>query len=80
MQRTQKITLGEMRAGNGPTRLIVYCSDFKCSHSIIVDAKPWSDEIRLADLEPRFTRKACGQRGADARPLFERAAKGIGIT
>jgi hypothetical protein len=28
MQRQQKITLGEMRSNNGPTRLIVYCSDF----------------------------------------------------
>jgi hypothetical protein len=29
MQREQKITLGEMRE-SGPTRLIVYCADYKC--------------------------------------------------
>jgi len=76
MQRVQKITLGEMRGGNGPTRLIVYCSDFKCSHSVIVDAAKWNDDVRLCDLEPKFTCKACGRRGADVRPMFERAAMG----
>lgn len=30
MHRDQKITLGEMRANNGPRLLIVYCSDHKC--------------------------------------------------
>jgi hypothetical protein len=29
MQRQQKITLREMRE-SGPTRLIVYCGDYKC--------------------------------------------------
>jgi len=71
MQRQQ--TLGEMRSNGGPTRLIVYCSDFKCSHSVVVDAAPWGDDVRLSDLEPRFTCKASGRRGADVRPLFEKA-------
>jgi hypothetical protein len=31
MKREQKITLGEMRSSGGATRLLVYCSDFKCS-------------------------------------------------
>jgi len=74
MQRVQKITLGEMRAGNGPIRLVVYCSDLKCSHSVVVDAKPWGDDVRLSDLEPKFTCKACGRRGADVRPLLEGAS------
>jgi hypothetical protein len=64
-----------MRSDNGPTRLIVYCSDFKCSHSVVVDAAPWGD-VRLSDLEPKFTCKASGRRGADVRPLFEKAAMG----
>jgi hypothetical protein len=76
MQRSQEITLGEMRSDNGPRRLIVYCSDFKCSHSVVVDAAPWGDDVRLSDLEPRFTCKACGRRGADVRPLFEKARMG----
>ena len=72
----QKITIGEKRSGNGPTRLIVYGSGFKCSHSVVVDAKPWGDNVRLSVLEPKFTCKACGRRGADVRPLFEKAAMG----
>ena len=63
MKRAQKITLGEMRSGNGPRRLIVYCSDFQCSHSVVIDAAPWGDNVSLSDLEPKFTCKACGRRG-----------------
>ena len=78
MQRQQKITLWEMRANNGPRLLIVYCSDHKCSHSIIISSSLWPDHVRLSDLEPRFTCKACGRRGADVRPLFEKAGMGTG--
>ena len=52
--REQKITLCEMRSGNGPTRLIVYCSDFKCAHSVVIDAGRWGDDVRLSDLEPKL--------------------------
>jgi hypothetical protein len=31
--RPQKITLGEMRS-TGVRGLLIYCSDYKCSHSI----------------------------------------------
>ena len=78
MQRQQKITLGEMRSGNGPIRLIVYCSDFQCSHSMVIDASQWGDDVRLSDLEPKFTCKARGRRGADVRPLLEKAAMETG--
>ena len=78
MQRPEKITLGEMRSNDGPRLLIVYCSDFKCSHSVIVSSELWPDHVRLSDLEPKFTCKACGRRGADVRPLFEKAAMGTG--
>jgi hypothetical protein len=30
----------------------------QCSHSIVVDAAPCGDEVRLSDLEPRFTYNA----------------------
>jgi len=68
-----EITLGEMRSGAGPRWLIVYCSDFKCSHSVVIDAAQWADDVRLSGLEPKFTCKACGRRGADVRPLFQSA-------
>jgi hypothetical protein len=56
---------------SGPTRLIVYCGDYKCAHSVVIDASRWADHVRLSDLEPLFVCKACGHRGADVRPLFE---------
>jgi len=30
----------------------------------------WPDDVRLPDIEPRFTCKACGKRGAEVRPDF----------
>jgi len=54
----------------GVRRVLVYCADHRCSHSVILDADPWGDEVRLSDLEPRFVCQACGQRGADIRALF----------
>lgn len=75
MKKSQKVTLGEMRSNGGPRRLIIYCSDFKCSHSVVIDAAPWGDDVRLSDLEPKSARLAAG-RGADVRPLFERARMG----
>ena len=57
MQREQKITLGEMRE-SGPTRLIVYCADYKCGHSIVIDASRWGDDVSYPiwsrDLHVRF--------------------------
>jgi hypothetical protein len=65
MQRAQKITRGEMRE-SGPTRLIVYCGDCRCAHSVLIDAGHWGDDVRLSDLEPKFTREVCGHRGSGA--------------
>jgi hypothetical protein len=72
MKREQKITLGETRE-SGPTRLIIYCGDYKCAHSTVIDAEQWGHDVRLSDLEPRFVCPACGHRGADFRPLFDQA-------
>jgi hypothetical protein len=65
----QKITFGEMRS-SGVRGLLIYCADFKCSHSVAVLADQWPDELRLSDLEPRFVCKVCGKRGAEVRPDF----------
>ena len=67
--RQQKITFGEMRAV-GVRGILIYCSDYKCSHSTAISADRWPDDVRLSDIEPRFTCPACGQRGADVRPDF----------
>lgn len=64
-----KITFGEMRA-MGLLGVVAYCADYRCSHSLTLNADCWPDEMRLSDLEPRFVCKACGRRGADVRPDF----------
>jgi len=58
--RPQKITFGEMRSGGGPTGILIYCADYRCSHS-----------IEMSTSSTRFVCKACGKRGADVRPHFE---------
>ena len=42
-----------------PTRLIVYCGDYKCAHSVVISAERWLDEVRLSDLETKFTCQFC---------------------
>ena len=74
--RPQKITSGEMRSGGGPTGILVYCQDYRCSHSIEMSVEQWPDEVRLSDNEPRFICTACGKCGADVRPHFEPARMG----
>jgi len=68
-ERQQKITLPTC-APPGARSFLVYCSDYRCSHSIAISGDPWPDEARLSDLEPRFVCSACGKRGADVRPDF----------
>jgi hypothetical protein len=74
--RPVKITFGEMRSGGGPTGILVYCADYRCSHSIAMSADRWGDDVRLSGVEPRFVCKACGKRGADVRPHFDPARMG----
>ena len=74
LDREPKITLGLMRADNGPTRLTVNCP--QCSHHVVMDSNRWPDDVRLSDLEPRMVCEACGHRGADVRPLFEAVRMG----
>jgi hypothetical protein len=66
----QKITRGDMRA-SGVRGLLIYCSDYQCSHHIAMSADPRPDNVRLSDLEPHFVCQVCGQRGAEVRPDFD---------
>ncbi len=68
--RNQKITLGEMRA-SGVRGLLIYCSDYKCSHWTAISGDKWRDEVRLSELEAQFICSACGTKGADVRPDFD---------
>ena len=54
----------------GVRGVLIYCSDYRCSHHIAITADQWSDDVRLSDIEPRFVCTACGTRGADVRPDF----------
>jgi hypothetical protein len=77
MHRPQKITFAEMR-DMGVRGLLIYCQDYKCSHSLAISADRWPDDLRLSDIEPRFTCKACVHRGADVRPDFNGNRKTVG--
>jgi hypothetical protein len=69
MKRPQKITFGEMRE-SVVRGVLIYCSDYKCSHHIAISADQWPDDARLSDIEDRFVCKECGKREADIRPDF----------
>jgi len=69
LPRPIKITFAEMRS-TGVRGILIYCSDYKCSHAMAISADQWPDRVRLSDLEARFVCKACGKRGADVRPDF----------
>ena len=45
----QKITLGKMRATN-VRGLLIYCSDYHCSHWTTISGDRWPDDVRLSDL------------------------------
>jgi hypothetical protein len=75
----QKITFGDMRSA-GVRGLLIYCSDYKCSHSIAISADPWPDDVRLSDIEPLFVCQACGKRGADVRPDHNWNKKPVAMT
>ena len=70
MTRLQKITLREMR-DMGVRGLLIYCSNYHCSHSIQIGADQYGDDVRLSDLESKFVCTVCGNKGADVRPDWD---------
>ncbi|MEH2501419.1 hypothetical protein V1290_000230 [Bradyrhizobium sp. AZCC 1578] len=74
--RPQKITFGEMRE-SGVFGVVIFCGDYRCSHSTALKADRWPDHVRLSDIEPQFVCKACGKRGADVRPDFHGSSKRV---
>jgi hypothetical protein len=50
MERPQKITFGEMRS-SGVRGLLIYYSDYRCSHHVAVTADQWGDDVRLSDSD-----------------------------
>jgi hypothetical protein len=62
---------GEMRS-TGVHSILIYCSNYKCSHPTAISGDRWPDDVRHSDLEARFVCKACDKRGADIRLPFDR--------
>ena len=77
MDHPQKITFAEMR-DMGVRGLLIYCADYRCSHSIAITGDHWPDDLRLSDIEARFACRACGKRGADVRPDSHSKVSGMG--
>jgi hypothetical protein len=67
--RPLKITFAEMR-NSGVRGILVYCRDYRCTHSIALMADHWPGDVRLSDIEPLFVCSVCGKRGAEVRPNF----------
>ena len=42
----QKITFGEMRS-TGVHGVLVYCTDYRCSHSLELSAERWPDAVAI---------------------------------
>ena len=76
--RPTKITFAEMR-DMGVRGILVYCADYRCSHSIAISGDAWTDDARLSDIEERFTCRECGKRGADVRPDFNWSRKQVSV-
>jgi hypothetical protein len=55
----------------GVRGLVIYRSNYHCSHWTAISGDRWADDVRLSDIEPKFTCQACGQKGADVRPNFD---------
>jgi hypothetical protein len=63
----QKITLAEMRAA-GVRGLLIYCSDYHCSHWTTLSADRWPDDVRLSDLVPLFNVAPAGRSSTSSAP------------
>jgi hypothetical protein len=64
-----------MRA-SGVRGLLIYCGDYHCSNWTAISAYRWPDDVRLSDIEPRFTCQACGQRGCKCLPELPLGGRG----
>jgi hypothetical protein len=77
MPREQKITFGQMRE-SGAHGVVVFCSDYHCSHSTRLPADRWPDDVRLSDIEPQFVcrRAASAAQNSKSLPLSVAAFSG----
>jgi len=50
--------------------LLIYCSDYKCSHHVAISGDHWPDDVRLSDLEPPRAR-------SNFQPIFPRSISAL---
>ena len=55
--RPQKITFAKMR-DMGVRGLLIYCADYRCSHSIPISGDAWPDDARLSEITGTQTRSS----------------------
>jgi len=73
--RPQKIAFAEMRE-MGVRGLLIYCADYRCSHSLAISGDAWPDDARLSNIEAQFFCKARGHGQRILRALaFAQAPK-----
>jgi hypothetical protein len=60
--RPTKITFAEMR-DMGVRGLLIYCADYRCSHTIAISGDAWPNDTAL-------TCRVCGKCSADVWPDF----------
>jgi hypothetical protein len=61
----------------GARGLLIYCSDYKCSHPVRMGGDRWPDDMRLSDIEQRLVCSAC-ERAAGFQ--LDKMPKGDGIS
>jgi hypothetical protein len=40
-----RLEFAEMWSSGGPRAVLIYCSDYRCSHSVVMDGYRWSDDV-----------------------------------
>ncbi len=64
---------------SGVRGIVVYCSDYRCSHSTAMSGDVWPGDARLSDIENWFACSVCGKRGAEVRPDFNWYKRPVGM-
>ncbi len=72
-----KITFGEMRA-SGVRDVLILLPRSSLQPSRRGQADGWADDVRLSDIEDRFTCTRCGRKGAEVRARIWASQDGDG--
>jgi hypothetical protein len=78
MAREQKIAFRAMHE-MGVRSILIYYSNYKCSHSRAISGDRWPDDVRLSDIEPMLICKACGERRELAQRLDHERQVGLDL-